>query len=282
MTVSVVSIDPAPSKKSTVCYGDGFSEKDAGELRVLLDRFAQAGPDTLICWDAPLTGPRDAERAGQTNKDFSQRRLESFFSRQDGLKAPKGISVLPYSGCPHWAITRSLLGLPRIGPYDARYEDLPFHLVPGERREGDPRPSVVEIHPAVAAWLWCKDEKDAPQDNDGWLYKPKKNSGIREWMWRVIRRRTRSVACQDPLSGDDDDFDAAVGYLLGVLYLRDREKPKPRRKVILLGDREKGSFLVPNVDGLLDRWSGFLAKIGSSARPRPASTEIREGPRPTA
>ena len=259
MTVSVISIDPAPSKTSTVCDGGSFLEKDAGELRVLLDRLAQAGPNTLICWDAPLTGPRNPERAGETRKDFSQRRVDGFFSRRDGFKTPKGISVLPYSGCPHWAITRSLLGLPRTGPYDAHYESLPFHLLPGADRRYEPRPSVVETHPAVAAWLWCKDEKDAPKDKGGWLYKPKKNSDIRKWMWRVIHRKTRSVTCPDPRGGDDDDFDAAVGYLLGVLYVRDRDKPKSRRKVILLGDRETGSFLVPNVDGLLDRWSCFLA-----------------------
>lgn len=265
MAVSVISIDPAPSKTSTVCDGGSFSEKDSGELRVLLDRLAQAGPDTLICWDAPLTGPRNPERAGEMKKDFSQRRIDSFFSRQDGFKTPKGISVLPYSGCPHWAITRSLLGLPRTGPYDAHYEGLPFHLLPGAGRRDESRPSVVETHPAVAAWLWCKDEKDAPEDQDGWLYKPKKNCEIRKWMWRVIRRKTRSVACPDPLGGDDDDFDAAVGYLLGALYLRDRDKPKSRRKVILLGDRETGAFLVPNVYGLLDRWRCFLAKTDNGS-----------------
>ena len=265
MCETVISIDPAPSKTSTVCDGATFCEKTAGALRAMLD---DVGPDTLICWDAPLTGPRDPDRAGAAEKDFSQRRIDSFFARGGtGFKAPKGISVLPYSGCPHWAITRSLLGLPRTGPYDRDYADLPFRLLPAEVSPGDSRPSVVEIHPAVAAWLWCKDERDAPtdEDKDGWLYKPKKNKEIRAWMWRVIRRKTRSVACPNPLPGDDDDFDAAVGYLLGVLYRRDRDKSKSRRKAVLLGDREMGSFLVPNVDGLLDSWSDFAKKAGNGS-----------------
>ena len=266
MSVSVISIDPAPSKTSTVCKGtafdDGtyFCEMKPGRLRNLLNS-EEVGPNTLICWDAPLTGPQNPEKAGVQAKDFSQRCIDSFFARKETkFNTPKGISVLPYSGCPHWAITRSLLGLPRTGPYDAHHADVPFHLLPGEDQKGDSRPSVVEIHPAVAAWLWCKDESDAPNHKGNWLYKPKKNRGIREWMWRVIRRRTRVATCPDPLNGDDDDFDAAVGYRLGVLYLEDRPKPISRRRVILLGDRATGSFLVPNVDGLRESWDSFVAK----------------------
>ncbi len=269
MTVTVISIDPAPSKASTVCKGtafeDGrhFSEMTPEQLRDLLNSEEVVG-ETLVCWDAPLTGPQDPDRAGVVEKDFSQRLIESFFSRQEtGFKTPSGISVLPYSGCPHWAITGSLLGLPRTGPYDASYEDLPFHLLPGVRREGDMRPSVVEIHPAVAAWLWCKDEKDAPESAAGWLYKPKKNKKIRKWMWSVIRTKTSAVACPDPLNGDDDDFDAAVGYLLGMLYRRDQAEPVSRRRVILLGDRHTGSFLVPNVEGLLPKWTCFLNRTAN-------------------
>ncbi len=257
MAVSVISIDPAPSKTSTVCDGKTFCEKTAGELRAMLD---DVGPDTLICWDAPLTGPRDPDRAGAAEKDFSQRRIDSFFARgATGFKAPKGISVLPYSGCPHWVITRSLLGLPRTGRWDKSYRELPFRLLPGGGEKEVERPSVVEIHPAVAAWLWCRDERHAPKDEDkeGWLYKPKKNKRIREWMWGVIRGKTEDVPCADPLNGDDDDFDAAVGYLLGFLYLRDRDELESGRSVVLLGDRGTGSFLLPNAPGLLDRWSTF-------------------------
>ena len=264
MRETVISIDPAPSKTSTVCTGtafeDGkhFSEMTPEQLRDLLNS-EEVGPGTLVCWDAPLTGPQDPDRAGMVEKDFSQRCIDSFFARSaSGFKTPPGISVLPYSGCPHWAITRSVLGLPRTGPYDAHYEELPFLLLPGEDRKEDSRPAIVEIHPAVAAWLWCKDERRPQQVTAGWLYK--KDRSIREWMWGVIRRKTRVTECPDPLSGDDDEFDAAVGYRLGVLYLQDRDKPKSRRRVILLGDRKTGSFLVPNVDGLSGSWKEFVEK----------------------
>ena len=264
MSVSVISIDPAPSKTSTVCRGTAFEhgkyfcETTPENLRHLLKGVE---PNTLVCWDAPLTGPRDpTDRAGQWDRDFSQRPIERFFARQEtGFKAPSGISVLPYSGCPHWAITRSLLGLPRTGPYDTGYDDLPFRLLPGQERDGNPRPSIVEIHPAVAAWLWCRGSDGFPQDTEQWPYK--KDRALREQIWRLICRKTRVATCPDPLAnGDDDEFDAAVGYRLGVLYLQDRHKPVSRRRVILLGDRETGSFLVPKADGLSKSWDEFVKK----------------------
>ena len=273
MRGTVVSIDPAPRKGSTVCdgralrSGDWFSRKKAGELRKLLCKLREGGPDTLICWDAPLTGPRNPELAGAVCKDFSQRRIESFFSRgATDFKAPKGISVRPYSGCSHWAITRSLLGLPRTGPYDARYERLPFHLLPGEDQKEPSRPPVVEIHPAVAAWLWCRGKAGFPNGPtkapDPWPYK--KDCALRKRMWDAILGETGATEC--PVPTNDDQFDAAVGYLLGVLYLRDRAEPESRPSVVLLGDRQTGSFLVPNVEGLLPKWTCFLKRM--EERPR--------------
>ena len=161
VTVSVISIDPAPSKTSTVCDGRCFCEETPVQLG---DRLRRVNREVLVCWDAPLTGPQDPDRAGVVEKDFSQRSIDSFFARKEtGFKTPKGISVLPYSGCPHWVITRSLLGLPRSGRFDIRHKELPFHLLPGEDRNEYPRPRVVEIHPAVAAWLWCRGQPGFPK-----------------------------------------------------------------------------------------------------------------------
>ena len=262
MPETVISIDPAPSKKSTVCDGRTFYKETAVCLRERLSTLSAAGHDTLVCWDAPLTGPQNPEQAGIPRKDFSQRCIDSFFARKEtNFKTPKGISVLPYSGCPHWAITRSLLGLPRTGPWDKSYGELPFHLLPCTDEQEHQRPSVVEIHPAVAAWLWCRGKRGFPKGTkkrpDPWLYK--KKACLRKQMWDAIRDETRGVDCEEP-KGDDDDFDAAVGYLLGMLYLRDRHQPKSDRTVVLLGDRETGSFLVPRVDGLLESWKAFVEK----------------------
>lgn len=258
MTVTVICINPAPDKTSTVCDGTSFYEETPAQLR---DRLRRVNRNTLVCWNAPLTGPQDSDHAGMFENDFSQRGIDSFFARKEtGFKTPKGISVRSYSDNPRWAITRSLLGLPRTGRFDLRYKELPFLLLPGAEWNDYPRASIVETHPAVAAWLWCKGHRGFPSYGEPWQYTRSKGAGLRKKMWKCIRRQTGDVACPNPLNGADAAFDAAVGYLLGVLVLRDRANPGSRPGVILLGDRKTGSFLAPNVDGLLESWKEFVEK----------------------
>lgn len=153
----VIAIDPAPGKLTTVFDGAEYEGLSASELRDRIDQISSLGSDTLVCWDAPLTGPADPASAGMKPFDFTKRAIERFFSRQEtGFKAPKGISVLGYGACPHWTISRSILGLPRVGPFDEPESKIPFHLLTGLDEKGDSRPSIVEIHPALAAWLWCR------------------------------------------------------------------------------------------------------------------------------
>ena len=141
------AVDPAPGRNSTVFDGKAFFRKGGRELCAYLDEARIRTQATLLCWDAPLTGPGNPASAGTNPFDFTQRRIEQFFSRAElGFKTPKGISVRPYSGCPHWTITRSFLGLPRTGPYDLDFRRLPYHLLPGPDSERAERTSVVEIH----------------------------------------------------------------------------------------------------------------------------------------
>ncbi len=121
----VIGIDVAPAKGGHVCEdGSPPQEKKPCEL----DRYLQELPDdVLIAWDAPLTGPPDPD-AWTDCQDLTTRQIERFFGRGGPLPAPAGISVRSYCGCPHWTISRRLLGLPRVGPYDVEAE-LPFRLV---------------------------------------------------------------------------------------------------------------------------------------------------------
>ena len=264
----VVAIDPAPGKESTMYTAeDGFRQISGEAMRSTLEAL---DPPVLLCWDAPLTGPRNPEDAGRPG-DFTQRRLDSFFARQETkFKTPKGISVLPYAGCPHWTISRSVLGLPRVGPYDTDFDRLPFLLFPdreGESRGAEvsrmARSCAVEIHPAVAAWLWCKDLPDLRRRSwkrgKGWKYKGgKKDPTLQGEMWTVVLDH-----CDEALKGslptpeDDDQFDAIIGYVLGVKWLRGDED------VVLLGDRENGSMLLPRTDGLCEAWAEFRDAGGS-------------------
>ena len=250
--LSVISVDPAPGKKgSTIFDGREFLSKTGHELRSYLhDTLCHRTPQTLLCWDAPLTGPADPASAG-TWPDFTQRLIEGFFKRE--FETPKGISVQPYAQCQHWTITRSLLGLPRTGPYDLEFRQLPFHLLPAPQSEQDDRASVVEIHPAVAAWLWCKDSRSK---ESAWNYKDPKNKKKDEvWkeLWCIILKKTAF-----PWAGrtpeNNDEFDAAVGYILGSMY-GEREP-----HVAILGDTCTGSFLLPVVPKLKKKWCEFRSK----------------------
>ena len=265
----VVAIDPAPGKESTL-YGaeEGFRQIPGEEMRSTLEGLE---PPVLLCWDAPLTGPRNPEDAGHPG-DFTVRRLDSFFRQEKfwskrkgkGFKTPPGISVQPYPGCPHWTISRSVLGLPRVGPYDAAYDSLPFHLLPdseGEVRGPEvarmDRPCVVEIHPAVAAWLWCRDHEKLRSRSwkrgKGWKYKgDKKDTTLQGEMWEVILGHCdETLKARLPKPDNDDQFDAIIGYILGVQWLRGGDE------VVLLGDRENGSMLLPRTKGLCEAWEEF-------------------------
>ncbi|MCY4499826.1 MAG: hypothetical protein OXC14_21415 [Rhodospirillaceae bacterium] len=254
--VRVIGIDPAPAKRTTVFEGEQYLSMSAAELREFVDEIGAEGSATLVCWDAPLTGPADPTSAGTLRFDYTKRPIERFFSlSHTGFKTPDGISVRGYGACPHWTITRSILGLPRVGPFDAPESRLPLRLVadPSERRPL--RPTVVEIHPGLAAWLWCRRER---RPDASWKYKgdSAKSRGIRAEMWAIVLQR--SGFNEDlPKPGTDDEFDAAVGYILGRTFVGDGHVAG--QGCGILGNRKDGAFLVPLSRELTDAWVDWTA-----------------------
>jgi hypothetical protein len=243
--LNVIAVDPAPAKESTVFDGRALTSLPAQRLSTLLAG-CRGHPSTLVCWDAPLTGPTDPSDPGVASNDFSQRRIEPFFSRSvSGFKAPAGISVMPYCGCPHWAISRALLGLPRVGPWDVAEDDLPFSLLSSDLPPEQEGHFIVEVHPAVAAWLWCK--VDRPR-KASWKYKTDRKVLLE--MWEIVRAKLPGEArTREPK--DDDEFDALVAYGLGVCWL------KRDGTVGLLGNRAAGAFLVPTSAALSRAYARF-------------------------
>ena len=273
----VVAIDPAPGKKSTVFNGVEFSQLDVLELGEFIKQLVAGKEPALVCWDAPLTGPFDPANAGSHYSDFTQRPIERFFSRSEsGFKRPEGISVLGYAGCPHWTISRSLLGLPRVGPFDTQQSRLPLKLISETNTELKSRPSVVEIHPALAAWLWCRTVRD-PEAS--WVYKGTKGNKaerrkIQDEMWEIVLDRCGLDECL-PQPRTDDEFDAAIGYILGKSFVQDGKRA-PRR-CLLLGDQAHGTFLLPNVRGLADAWMRWRVADGvKSIRTRSTAANARQ------
>ena len=227
----------------------------APELRDHVNRIAAEGSGTLVRWDAPLTGPADPVRPGSNPYGFTKRRIERFFSiGATGLKTPKGISVLGYGACPHWTIARSLLGLPGVGSFDVPESRLPFGPMTEPDCRGQHRPRVVETHPALAAWLWCRDERQAGASRVCKGGKCPVDERRRVWreMWDIIPRRAE-FAEDLPCPVTDDQFDAGVGHILGTMISRD--EADRRRRCTIVGDARDGACLVPSTPGLVAAWN---------------------------
>lgn len=233
----VIGIDVAPAKGGHVCE-DGSPPKEMKPCD--LDSYLKGLPDNvLIAWDAPLTGPPDVE-AWTDCQDLTTREIERFFGPSGPLPAPPGISVRSYCGCPHWTISRRLLGLPRVGPYDMEAE-LPFRIVTNDQDRPVTGHHVVEVHPAVAIWRWCSAHHDGP-----WNYK--KNQKCRDELGRLMSRRIRKV---EVAGADDDELDAWTAWYLAHCWLE-------RRGVMLLGNARTGSFLLPEEPSVQRKFEHFL------------------------
>lgn len=267
----IIGIDPAPSAKghAMVCIKDEQFKIDEKVTHLGLREKIKdwkGKPAILIGWDAPLTGPNDPDddKASESNKgDFTKRPIESCWNHPKEVWLPKGISVQGYASCQHWTITRNLLGLPRVGKFDKKEKELPFKLLMS-RPENWFGQYVVEVHPALAMYLWIirdkvdskvcdyrykgngsKDCSSAQRKanrerivND--LFNVWKNEEILNSLWPSLK--TKDTDCKK----SPDVLDALVAAVLVYVWVKDKD----HNTVILLGDHVKGSFLLPNLPNL--------------------------------
>jgi len=248
----VVGIDPAPKKGLSVFDGEDHSIP-VEEAVSFISRLRAAG-GVLVTWDAPLSGPPTPVLAGAaaSGSAYSQRAIESFFSRAaTGFKTPAGISVQGYAGCQHWTISRSLVGLPRVGIYDADAGQLPFRLASDDAKRPSRGRHIVEVHPALAIWLWCRCKREA---DASCFYKtdPDVLTDVWESLLRVRLMRSVLSRVRDVPPTCDDELDARVAYALGRLWLDHPES------VVLLGSADAGAFLVPRVAGIVEAFQAFV------------------------
>lgn len=286
----VLGVDPASSKGATVFDGSAFRHLWPGEVASHL----LGSQDALLCWDAPLTGP-PSESAQSFEGDLCTRVIEKYlgggevrwtdaaghplprtlaWKPAEGRDAtpPTGISVRGFSGLSHWTVTRRVLGLPRVGPLDKPLEELPARLLVSRSiapPHPDPRrPSVVEVHPAVALWLWLRDVGDVD-----WAYKKSNTSAFAAFeklKGVLLEKSARSEKCFAPVRAamerldskvevktgpgtsrqvgfSDDHLDAFIAWTLGVLWTR-QSADDP--SVLLVGDLEVGAMLLPASENL--------------------------------
>ncbi len=189
----VIGVDPASTRrKKTTCVQ---VDMRTGEVTPRMLSHAElsskvscwAEQDALVVWDAPLTGPANpprflmpwpVEKSGPQEQSYTKREIERGLKRV--MNGVKGVAVMGYGcGCPHVVLTQAMFGLPRVGPYQANYEDLPLRLIcqAGQLEELDPRKRgvVVETHPAVALWGWLSGrmalDKERTINGADWSYK---------------------------------------------------------------------------------------------------------------
>jgi hypothetical protein len=266
VTPVCVGIDPAPSGKAgrgnavvILEVGKKLVFKPAVPHDILRQQLTdwKKSESILLAWDAPLTGPADPDspQAGARNSelqtDFTTREIERVFGNGD-WKPAEGISVQGYAGCQHWALSRNLLGLPRVGPYDKKPDELPFNLL--VQKPDDWRgQNVVEVHPALAMWLWLRGEKPELefQYKTG---KTKERRGIQPKLLERLMETWADIGVPSHILPSDSDrqefakspdlLDALIGGMLAYLWATGDNVVK------LEGDRRKGTFLLPTRTGL--------------------------------
>jgi hypothetical protein len=237
----IICIDPGMSKASTVCMLNDNNEiviKDYShdELRELLDENYSSQEKVLICWDAPLTVMATPNKSSAyLDNDFTQRKIEQFFSRKEyGYKTPKGISVLGYGGCPHWTITQHMLGYPIMGRHQKQQSELPYQLIHSESDIKTHKKLLVEVRPAVALWMWISKTFKI------WNYK-KDSERLQTFVKELFKKESSRINedIKIPEITTDDQLDALIAFLLGYFLINEPDK------VMILGNQETGSFLLP-------------------------------------
>ncbi len=247
--IKVIGIDPAPSKESTVFDGNNFFPFSYIKLKGCLKKIKKENTENkmLICWDAPLSFSIDC------SSPFTKRDIEKFFSQKEGEETPKGISVMGYSTCPHWIITQNLLGYPQTNECNFNH---PYQLVFNQK---DITLSITEVHPAVAIWLWCREENHGLTN---WNYKGKKeeNEKIIDCLIEILKSKSIiddeviKLIKEKPRKKQDDYLDAYIAWKLGQEWVTSNQN------VMILGDSNTGSFLLPYSEKLFVKFNNYKFK----------------------
>jgi len=232
VTPRVLGIDPAPKKPAAIWSEDGLSRVPPAELREYLEEQLSRSSGLLVVWDSPL--------AFDPSEGFSDRAFDraarAWVSAKvrEGLIEPKAVSVLPFSGCPHWALSCQVLGLP--------FGEGIAGLAAYSRADQGPEPGkgvVVEIHPAVAlAACWIDRRIGEP------FPRYKGRGAGRQAPARIAAK----LGLPEEAGQDDDALDAFMAYRLGSHLLTG--------EAVVFGDDLGGGYLLPadgcatEIDGL--------------------------------
>lgn len=240
--IKVIGVDPAPVKDSTVFDGEKFQHLGFEELKVEIDRLAKLKEHVLICWDAPLLNT--TERKPPYFKEIEKTLKKLFYTGANKKKkGAEGVSVLPFGTCPHWTISRYILGLPRFSSYDS--EDVPFKLLESDDEKCNIKHSVLEVHPAVGLYYWSDKKLGA--------YKNSKPDKIKQ-VWDIVKEHPALIKQSNTEVNpkNDDELDALMAFMMGKLWVESDEWVK------LYGNPEIGGMLLPRVNEIDELFYGYM------------------------
>lgn len=207
-------VDPAPSKKTVIWSSQGPEAVAPAQMPERFAQIAAAGP-VLVAWDAPLSFA-----PGNYSDRAVDRVVRKWIKAQvaENHLAKRAVSVLPFAGCPHWAITCATLGLPFVPEPGSRA----WKLV--ESPKAINAPSVIEVHPAVAlALMWV--ERGVPTPMPRYKGDPDACASI-----------VTALDLPAEAGKDDDVLDAFIAYQLAVAFREDRAR--------WLGGPAEGGYVV--------------------------------------
>lgn len=224
---AVVGVDPAPGKASVACIGgDEFEKIAPAAMPDWVQNLLEGNARVVIAWDAPLSfDPANGYSDRPVDRDV--RAWVKGLGTRIGSSA---VSVLPFSGCPHWAISCAVLGMP-FGKAPAGL------LLAATPSAGDKL--VIEVHPAVsiARW-WNALVTDMPMPR----YKRGKTTTAKDVRNALDRIGSGLAPLAIPQAAlvDDDHLDAWVAWKMAAGFLQG--------KAGWIGSPKSGGYVVPIVD----------------------------------
>lgn len=213
-------------------------------IREFITECIRENAATLIAWDAPLSfAPTDL--SDRTVDKVVRAWAQSYVNRR--RFAEKAVSVRIFSGLPHWVVSCASLGFPFGTPPSG------LQLADAAPGTSEPRPLVVEVHPAVAIGAW-------------WLASACPDPLPR---YKGDARACARVAAEldfPPTSGKDDDtLDSFVAYRLGELFIQGDAR--------WLGSARTGGYVMPSC-AATSELETLLSRRGDAASRR---KDVRTG-----
>lgn len=245
----VVGIDPAPAKAAAIVFGSGV-DTSTRDTSSWLDEQRRSHQRVLVAWDAPISF---SPAFGYSDRPIDKA-IRAFLATQVQANrlAKAAVSALPFSGCPHWAITCGVLGRPFGAGAGSEYR------VPATKSDlAGAGAYVIEVHPAVTLGLWWMAENPG---KPMLRYKPGgglPGSDVRRNLEALAPLASRRTGLPDRFFETDDLLDASVAWTMARQFVSG--------DAIWVGAPDHGGYVLPKeeaeghqlqrlVDGVVARW----------------------------